>query len=311
MQSSWRTGWLMVVLLGSTNAGDCGRTALSSHERAAIRPPTRLEDAVREAYATEFGETVLRPAIFNDPSVGCGGHITTATYLRRSSSSARLLYLYITPDGGAVVRKGDVPSVLIPAGRFRVLTVIVRRPETIDHTSLPLWEAAQERVNRDHASYAASRGLRESIVSFENRNVFVDAGDIADPRSFSAVLGAAERRGIAPASYQVIASLNLDPNRVEGGFASAGGRFVYMGNYSKWSRPLTAAEWINVANAVYHHEVGHLWGWPGSHDWAFQCRGRKASYRPFIIPPVLLGWEDLDGDQIPEILDPTPHGRSR
>ena len=123
------------------------------------------------------------------------------------------------------------------------------------------------------------------------------------------VRAAVEQRGFAPASYQFIVSINLDPARSEGGFAGAAG-FVYMGNFGRWSRPLTAAEWVNVANAVYHHEVAHHWGWPGSHDWAPQCNGQSV-YRPFIVPPILFGWEDVDGDGVPEILDATPYGGSQ
>ena len=81
-----------------------------------------------------------------------------------------------------------------------------------------------------------------------------------------------------------------------------------MGNYSRWSRPLTTAEWVNVANAVYHHEVAHHWGWPGSHDWAPSC-GRQPANRLSIVPAILFGWEDVDGDRVPEILDATPYGR--
>jgi hypothetical protein len=157
------------------------------------------------------------------------------------------------------------------------------------------------------ASLASSRGFPEAIVSFANTNVLVDAGDITDPRSVVAVREIAERKGFATATYQLIASINIDPAKSEGGFAGAAG-FVYMGNYSQWSRPLTGAEWVNVANAVYHHEVAHHWGWPGSHDWARQCRV-EPSYQPFIVPPVLFGWEDVDGDRIAEILDSTPYGR--
>lgn len=38
---------------------------------------------------------------------------------------------------------------------------------------------------------------------------------------------------------------------------------------------------------------------------------RQAAYGPFIAPPVLFGWEDVDGDRVPEILDSTPYGRSQ
>jgi len=218
-----------------------------------------------------------------------------------------LLYLMTTPDGRVVARKSRVESVVLPAGTFRVLVVIAKHPATIGDSTLRHWEAAQAKINHDHAAFAASRGLPRSIVSFDNTNVLVDAGDIADARSPASVRAAVERGGLPTEPYQFIVSINLDPTRAEGGFAGADG-FVYMGNYGRWSQALTAAEWVNVANAVYHHEVAHHWGWPGSHDWAPQCHG-QAAHRPFIVPPILFGWEDVDGDGVPEILDATPYGR--
>jgi len=185
--------------------------------------------------------------------------------------------------------------------------ILAMHPATVRDSDLANWEAAQAKINRDHAAFASSRDLPGPLVSFANTNVLVDARDIADPRSAAAVREAAERKGVATAPYQLIVSINIDPEKPEGGFAGAAG-FVYMGNYSRWSRPLSAAEWVNVANAVYHHEVAHHWGWPGSHDWARQCRV-QAPYQPFIVPPVLFGWEDVDGDRIAEILDTTPYGR--
>ena len=126
-----------------------------------------------------------------------------------------------------------------------------------------------------------------------------------DPRKASAVGEAAERKGIDPAEFNYVVSVNLDPTTTEGGFAGAE-RFIYMANYGQWSRRLAQAEWVNVARAVYHHEVAHHWGW--THDWAAPCDGNE-TIRPFFVPPVLLGWEDVDGDGVPEILDATPYGR--
>jgi hypothetical protein len=218
--------------------------------------------------------------------------------------------LYMTPDGGTVTRRAQVRSVVAPVGRFRVLTVIVRHSDTIGTGGLRLWERAQQKINQDHASFASSRGLARPIVSFDNTNVFVAPSAIAEPRRLSSVRETVERNGGTTRGYQFIASINLDPARSEGGFSHIGDRFVYMGNYSKWARPLTAAQWINLANAVYHHEVAHHWGWAASHDWVAHCRG-QATYEPFIVPPILFGWEDVDGDRVPEILDTTPYGRSR
>jgi hypothetical protein len=274
-----------------------------------------IEAAVKDAYAREYDEVVLRPAIFKQTLAGgCrADSLTTTAYFRSTASSARLLYLHMSPDGQTVTRKAEVASVLSPAGRFRFLTVIVNHPATVDGTSLEQWQGAQKKINQDHASFASSRGLAEPIVSFDNTNAFIESAELTDPRSLPAVRESLHRKRITTRDYQFIAVINLDPSRSEGGFArgsvSAGDLFVYMGNYSRWTRRLTDAEWTNVADAVYHHEVAHHWGWPGSHDWA-PCRRGPLSYEPFIVPPVLFGWEDVDGDGVPEILDTTPYGRS-
>jgi len=294
---------LTIALVGATTVG-------SSGQRETAQPPlTRVELAVTAAYEREFGEVVARPAIVsNTDGNQCEEpHLATTAYFRTSSSSARLVYLVTTPDGRAVIRKSRVASVvIIPAGTFRVLVVMVRHQATADGADLVHWEAAQAKINRDHAAFAASRGLATPIVSFSNTNLLLDARDIADPKSRSSILAAAEEKGLQTASFQFIVAINIDSARSEGGFAGAEG-FVYMGNYGRWSRPLAAAEWVNVANAVYHHEVAHHWGWPGTHDWARCASGPTDS--PFIVPPILFGWEDVDGDSVPEILDRTPYGR--
>ena len=42
---------------------------------------------------------------------------------------------------------------------------------------------------------------------------------------------------------------------------------------------------------------------PGTHDWTLGCEPeRTEDWRPFIVPPMLFGWEDLRGDHTPEIL---------
>ena len=317
MHENARFALLVIGLMGSTCvASNTGQTdaapalnAVSGVSGPPSRPPDSVESAVTAAYAREFSETIARPAIYNDPSGGgcTAPHLTTTAYVRTSSTTGRLLYLMTTPDGRVVARKSRVESVVLPAGTFRVLVVIAKHPATIGDSTLRHWEAAQAKINHDHAAFAASRGLPRSIVSFDNTNVLVNAGDIADARSPASVRAAVERGGLPAEPYQFIVSINLDPTRAEGGFAGADG-FVYMGNYGRWSQALTAAEWVNVANAVYHHEVAHHWGWPGSHDWAPQCHG-QAAHRPFIVPPILFGWEDVDGDGVPEILDATPYGR--
>lgn len=270
-------------------------------------PSPELEAAVREGYEREFGESIPRPAIYNDPrSVNClgEGHLTTTAYLGRD----RVLYMYLSRDGATVKSKQEARATLPPAGTFRVLTLLVDHPETT-RGLVALWEAAQARINREHAEFASSRGYDSPIVVFENTNVVVEPSQIGDPRSESDVMSAVESQGdISAGGFDIIMSINIDPSELEGGFAA--GAFVYVGNYWPWEEPLTAHGMYDIASTAYHHEVGHVWGWPGTHDWSGSCGTTDLGFKPFIVAPILFGWEDVDGDGVPEILDATPYGRS-
>jgi hypothetical protein len=75
------------------------------------------------------------------------------------------------------------------------------------------------------------------------------------------------------------------------------------------TRTLDQKDWQSIARTAYHHEMAHLWGW--EHEWSVACTRAADRSRPFLADPVLFGWEDVDGDGVPEILDATPYGRSR
>jgi hypothetical protein len=172
-----------------------------------------------------------------------------------------------------------------------------------------LLENAERDVNEDHASFARARGYSAPLVVFNNTNVLVDVSAIINFRTLSGVTMALSQQGRSVTGYDFVAAINIDPTRSEGGFATPGSvpGFIYMGNFSRWQTALTGANVTSIAGAVYHHEVIHHWGWPGTHDWA--CGGGYEFN--FRVPSVLLGWEDVDGDAVPEILDQTPYGRSR
>jgi hypothetical protein len=277
-------------------------------------PAPTVQAAVSQAYQREFGLSIPSPAIFNDPrSQNClgAGHLTTTAYLRTGSRTALLHFLYMSRDAGAVIRRDPPSSVVAPAGTFRALVVVTQHPETVGVDSLMLLEAGQRQINEDHAAFARAKGFPGPIVSFESTNVTVAPSEIADPRSRAAVLAAAGHEGLRSSGYDFIVSLNIDPMRSEGGFATPGDGFVYVGNYAVWRTTLGSNDWMRIAATAYHHEVAHHWGWPATHDWSPSCSGTDLAFRPLIAAPVLFGWEDVDGDGIPEILDETPYGRSR
>jgi hypothetical protein len=126
------------------------------------------------------------------------------------------------------------------------------------------------------------------------------------------VTTALSQQGISVTGDDFVVSINIDPGRSEGGFATPGSvpGFIYMGNFSQWKTKLSAADFTSISGAVYHHEVIHHWGWPGTHDWDCSSGGSGNYGFNLRVPPVLLGWEDVDGDAVPEIIDPTPYGRS-
>ena len=263
--------------------------------------------AVKAAYQREFGRTIEHPAINNNPqAVNCRGegHLTTTAYLKTAVGMTSLS-MYMSRDGTSVIKKAESPVLLPPAGVIRVLAVLVTYPETIAADALARWESAQNHINEDHATSAKSRGYNGPIVAFENTNIVVDPSEMSNPRSSVSARSAARRRGVATADYQIIMTIDLNPQQREGGFSVPKERSVYVGNYASWKTPLTGPQWEMIARTAYHHEVAHHWGWPGTHDWAGSCGGRKPEYAPFIVPPVLLGWEDLDGDRQADIFRKT------
>ncbi len=266
-----------------------------------------LESALNERFFERFGEPVPYPAYYDN--VACGGpHVATTAYIKPSGRKSRLLSLYTSRDGATIITSATRLA-LTPAGTFAALVVLVGYPQTVDASNLSLWEAAQQQINANHASFASSRGWPTPIVSFANTNLLLNPSDVADPRSSMAVTNALTQQGYSTAGYDLLVSVNLDPGALEGGFAAGGTTppFIYMGNFSAWTAPLTEAAFGMVARAVYHHEVAHIWGWPGTHDWS-TCGTPGFN---FVVPPVLFGWEDTNGDGVPEILSPAPYGRDQ
>lgn len=297
-------GKLLAAVSGFVLAGYVASGPVYAAPELPAPVDAELATAVQAAYEREFGETVPRPAIYNDSrSVDCNGdgHLTTTAYL----GERRLVYLYLSRDGGTVRFREEWRPTFRPAGSFRVLTVLVEYPETT-RGRLALWEDARAEVNRSHAEFAGNRGYDAPIVVFENVNLVIEPSGIRDPRDESDVIAAAKRQGVSPEGFDIIVSINIDPNSSEGGFAA--GAFIYVGNYLGWQGSLTARDMDDIAITAYHHEVGHVWGW--AHEWAPFCEATDLGFKPFTAPPILFGWEDTDGDGVPEVLDTTPYGRS-
>ncbi len=264
-------------------------------------PRTALESALEQDYQRVFGTQIAHPAYFDNSTCG-GGTVSTTAYFRQSDRKSTLLYLSTSVDGKTVVNQLR-NTVVTPAGMFRVLVVLVGYADTVNQSNAPMFVPAQDQINQDHATFAASKGYSAPIVSFQNTNMVIDHSEIADPRTAAGVTAALTQHGVSTNGYDFFVSINIDSARVEGGQSSIGTPgFIYMGNFSGWKSPLGPNEFANIAHAVYHHEVAHHWGWSPLHDWA-PCY----NLAPFVVPPVLFGWEDTNRNGVPEILDPAPY----
>jgi hypothetical protein len=281
-------------------------------------PTSPVDVAVNAWFAKLFQQSVYAPAVYNDPkSTDCSGngHLTSTLYLRGSGGLSTLYYFYASRDGQQVQKSSGPETVITPAGHFKVLVAIIAWPGTVSDDALPFLQTAQAHINQDHADFAASHGYASPLVSFESTNVLLSPADVSDPTNNgtngTGVLPVLSSKGFQLNTFDFLAVINLDPVKLEGGFSVPSTfhpAFIYMGNYEGWKAPPTSGDYYNIAEAIYHHEVSHHWGWPGDHLWSPTCN-QRLGFEPFLVAPVLFGWEDTDGDGVPEILDNSPYGR--
>jgi len=274
-------------------------------------------DNVANTFQSEFGELVPKPACppANSSTTPGTNHLTTTAYLPTGNpGERRLLVMYLTSDGKNLQEtyeqrtKYQTIQKPIPAGTFKVLTVLVTYPQTIDTNSITLLQNEQVKINNQHADFASSHGYSEPIVQFNFTNVQIPGSNIPEPHTLTGVHDALGNwqatKNLNTSDFDFVVVLNINPSMSEGGKSYPGSPapyFLYMGNFNTWKTILNATDFSYIARAAYHHEIGHYWGW--QHDWI------SDSPDPFITAPILFGWLDTDGDGIPEILDPCPYGR--
>jgi len=189
--------------------------------------------------------------------------------------------------------------------------MVVRHPDTAGPDPLSMWVGAQGEVNQHHARFASANGYAAPLVVFANTNLLLEPGELAAPENQNAVAAAIKAHRLSPIDYDILMLINIDPAHSEGGRAGrlAGQRSVYVGNFSHWTRALSPQDWSAIARTAYQQLMAYHWGWQT--DWTPTCGGTRLGHEPFITSPRLFGWEDVDGDGVPEIMDETPYGRSR
>lgn len=254
--------------------------------------PTSQENAetiFKQHFASNGLQVREVPAFFSEN----WGHWTSVLYVNGTCYRA-----YIRPDGRVFSLRTQP---LHPVGIQKVLCVIVDHPNLNLSANLFHWEKAQELINEEHMAYSTTLGV-DPIVQFENTNILLEPALFESDRELD-VYAALTLNGIDYHGYDIVAFIDLDTSSKSGGFAVPEGKYLKIGWFYDANVPTTITEerMKGVANAVYHHETGHLWGW--EHEWS---DADTVNY--FITETALFGWTDVDGDGIIEILDSNPYG---
>lgn len=204
-----------------------------------------------------------------------------------------------------------------PAGRGRIVTVLWDHGNTnIAAVADSLWPMIQDSVAAAYrtASTTNASGGRPLLELEFLQNIVVATDSLGCYSAGGSSISCLETlvhdsTGLEPNSdYDVLAQVDLDPeNPAGGGSATNGIQFIiihwFFGKASYGDiDPQTARA---IAQALYGHELGHSLGW--QHAWPLSSACQLACLGPFA-PARFFGWTDMDGDGVPEILDPTPYG---
>ncbi len=214
-----------------------------------------------------------------------------------------------------------------PAGMYSMLVVF------LDYGNLSVGKdevladlaAANATVNTEYAAYPSAGNASAPILQIHTTGVVIPVpndveGKLIPPNKIQ------QYTGIDPSAFQWIAQVDLDsastfrkasssnPDATSFGYAFSGcpaTRSTINIQVTISSKEYLTGIDNHLADTLLSHEVFHLFGYPATHSWpctdgpqidaADDCGDAN-------IPALMLGWVDVDGDGVPEILDSTPYG---
>jgi len=278
---------------------------------------TRIVQLYREV----FGLSLPAPAVAKKHPA----RVASDPWVSTAYVGGRLHQIDLYPDGRVEAFSTTAGR---PAGTCSPLVVF------LDHGSLDLdpgsvlvaLSEATDAANRAHGAYPIRNGSDEPILRLETEGVVVPS-----PKRRSRFLLTLDEirslTGFEPTGFDWVAQVELDAAgdaRRAGaaeGWPDACGVAVGCDAGRLDSAPHLWAT-IEAASQLYGkesrlltvlltHEVHHLFGYPSSQDWPCAAGTRAEPSDccgPTNVPALLLGWTDTDGDETPEILDPSPYG---
>jgi hypothetical protein len=224
---------------------------------------------------------------------------------------------YISPGEKAI-------PVCRPAGTLRFLVAVV------DYQNLGLTttdyensvSSAMNKINLEFSKFAAEAGAKSSFLTLEYDMVYLSPppGYLLTPALIQM------QTGVDPSQYNLILQLDMDAKGTYRQTLAAQNFDTYGINlYGCGGLPQNVSIWISLETRdqalgldldqrlgeTLTHEMLHTFGYPFEHTWP--CGNGStpdAADQCSLInwPTVMLGWTDLDGDGVAEIMDTTPYG---
>jgi hypothetical protein len=176
-------------------------------------------------------------------------------------------------------------------------------------------------MNDLYTDYALSQGLSEAPLSIEAEGAF--AGPPPEPGEVLTASQILSLTGKDAADYDLIMEIDLDPEvsfaaRNYPGVLDTGGGLAMQGCDAPFFGAINIYSVVDDESTIegalvmdFNHELSHFFGMVD--NWPFSPSGIPGpSGQPvddWIAYPM-MGWTDVDGDGVIEILDPTPYGTS-
>lgn len=303
---------------------------------AAGEVPQDIRDRILETYRTAFGLDPAAPAIARKFRTGVEDEWVSTAYIGNN-----LYEVDLFPDGHTEPWTSPIfPNTIVdykksiwkdplcrPAGEYAMLVVF------LDFGNLGVGgdelladlDAATAEANAAFAGFPSAGPGSAPILNVRTSGVVIPApagvaGKLITPdqiRQFA---------GVDPANFDWIAQVDLDSSSTYR-YADGGAPETTSFGYAFTGCPTVRTQ-INIqitvdarnqlagvdnrlAGTMLTHEVFHLFGYPGSHNWPCTSGSQSdpADACGIVnIPALMLGWVDVDGDGAPEIMDPTPYG---
>jgi hypothetical protein len=303
--------------------------------------PLSIDPAARasilQAFKDVFGFSSITPPIARKYRYGVEDPWISTAYIgnklyqvnRAPDGTIQTFLLHIYPDLTPNTEKGySEGPICRPAGVYSILVVFLDYqnlgvPQTEVLADL---QAATATVNAEYAAYHRGPSDPGPILQLQTTGAVIPVPASLDNYHVR-VSQIQSLTGYDPAKYNLVFQVDLDSenhlrkawggvDKISFGYADMACEAAHTA-VNIWvavdDKKQLAGPGSRLVDTLLSHELFHLFGYPASHIWpctdgpqvdaADECVDKT-------IPGLMLGWVDVDGDGIPEIVDPTPYGVS-